>query len=200
MTSPPGAGPQGEGSVGPTLRSERLVLRPWREDDLGPFAALNADPETMRFFPAPLSRVESDALVERMVLTFAESGMGMWAVEVAGGPAFVGAVGLVPVRFEAPFTPAVEVGWRLAREHWGRGYATEAARQVLRFGFQEQGLAEIVSFTAAVNQPSQAVMARLGMHRDPDDDFVHPRIPSPHRLQPHVLYRLGRREWLVGEG
>ena len=121
MTSPPGAGPQGEGSVGPTLRSERLVLRPWREDDLGPFAALNADPETMRFFPAPLSRVESDALVERMVLTFAESGMGMWAVEVAGGPAFVGAVGLVPVRFEAPFTPAVEVGWRLAREHWGRG-------------------------------------------------------------------------------
>lgn len=121
MTSPPGAGPQGEGSVGPTLRSERLVLRPWREDDLGPFAALNADPETMRFFPAPLSRVESDALVERMVLTFAESGMGMWAVEVAGGPAFVGAVGLVPVRFEAPFTPAVEVGWRLAREHWVAG-------------------------------------------------------------------------------
>ncbi len=193
MNGPP---PTTSDPAGPTLRTGRLRLRPWQEDDLGPFADLNGDAETMRYFPAPLTRQQSDALVERMVQSFALLGLGMWAVEVEGGPGFVGAVGLLQVAFDAPFTPAVEVGWRLAREHWGRGYATEAAGEALRYAFDELDVTEIVSFTAAINEPSQAVMTRLGMQRDPADDFVHPRIPPGHRLQPHVLYRLDRERWV----
>jgi ribosomal-protein-alanine N-acetyltransferase len=177
--------------VGPTLRSERLVLRPWRDDDLEPMAALNADPETMRYFPSTLSREQSDRFVVHMTMSFAAHGFAMWAVEVTGGPPLVGAVGLLRPSFEAHFTPAVEVGWRLAKEHWGMGYATEAARAAIDFGFSDVGLEEIVSFTAAVNAPSRAVMERLGMHRDPDGDFPHPNVP-PGPLRQHVLYRLPR--------
>jgi RimJ/RimL family protein N-acetyltransferase len=179
------------------LRTERLLLRQWREADLEPFAALNADPETMRYFPALPSREESDALVARARAQIEEEGWGLWAVEVEGGSSFVGFVGLARPSFEEHFTPAVEVGWRLAREYWGRGYATEAGRAALGYGFEDLGLDEIVSFTSERNEPSWRVMERLGMSHDPADDFEHPRVPLGHPLRPHVLYRLSRADWAV---
>jgi ribosomal-protein-alanine N-acetyltransferase len=172
--------------------TERLLLRRWRSDDLVPFAALNADPEVMEHFPAPLTRAESDALVARIEQGFDEHGYGLWAVEVTATGELIGFTGLVLQTFPAPFTPAVEVGWRLARSAWGHGYATEAATAALAVGFDGYGLDEIVSMTAASNLRSQAVMRRLGMTRDPADDFLHPKVPPGHRLQPHVLYRLRR--------
>jgi RimJ/RimL family protein N-acetyltransferase len=179
------------------LRTERLLLRQWRDEDLVPFAALNADPETMRFFPAPPSREESDALAERERRQIEDEGWGLWAVEVEGGASFIGFVGLARPSFEEHFTPAVEVGWRLAREHWGCGYATEAGRAALAYGFEALGLAEIVSFTSRLNRPSWRVMERLGMSHDPADDFDHPRVPDGHPLRPHVLYRLSRTAFSV---
>lgn len=174
------------------LQTERLMLRQWRKGDLEPFAALNADPEVMRYFPAPLTREESDALVRRASGKIEEQGWGLWAVEVVGQTPFAGFVGLAAPGFEAHFTPAVEVGWRLAREQWGKGYAAEGARAALAFGFDELGLAEIVSFTSVANERSRRVMERLGMARDPADDFDHPLLPPAHPMQRHVLYRLQR--------
>lgn len=181
---------RGVGELG--LRTERLVLRRWRDEDRDPFAALNADPVVMEHYPATLSRAESDAFVDRVEAHLDEAGWGLWAVEVAESGDFAGYVGLWPASFEAHFTPAVEVGWRLARAHWGRGYATEAARAAVADGFARVGLEEIVSFTAVVNERSQAVMRRLGMTRDPGEDFDHPGLPEGHRLRRHVLYRLPR--------
>jgi ribosomal-protein-alanine N-acetyltransferase len=168
------------------------VLREWRDDDLEPFAALNADPEVMRYFPATQDRAASNATVQRISAHFAEHGWGWWAVEVPGVAPFVGFVGLWWVAHELPFTPAVEVGWRLAREHWGRGYATEGARAAVDFGFDDLGLAEIVSMTTPSNRPSRRVMEKLGMTRDPADDFDHPRVPVGSPLRRHVLYRLAK--------
>jgi len=181
--------------TGPTLRTGRLLLRRWRAADREPFAALNADPEVMRHFPGPLSRTASDELVDRIEAGFDADGYGLWAVELADGDGFVGFTGLTRVTFDAPFTPAVEVGWRLARAAWGRGYATEAARAAMRFGFTGAGLREIVSFTAPGNVRSRAVMQRLGMTYDPADDFDHPRLSQGHPLRPHVLYRIGHDRW-----
>ncbi|MBM3674390.1 MAG: GNAT family N-acetyltransferase [Actinobacteria bacterium] len=175
------------------MGTERLRLRRWRAGDLEPFADLNADPQVMEHLPAPLSRAESDAMVERIEETFDVRGFGLWAVEVRASGAFAGYVGLWPATFDAHFTPAVEVGWRLARSQWGRGYATEAARAATGDGFDRLGLSEIVSFTAAVNGRSQRVMDKLGMTRDPTDDFDHPALPESHRLRRHVLYRLTTR-------
>ncbi len=171
------------------LGTSRFVLRQWRDEDLEPFAALNADPDVMRFFPATLDREQSDALAERAQALIAERGWGLWAVEAVGDAAFIGFVGLAVPHFEAHFTPAVEVGWRLARDQWGQGYATEAAREVVAFGFDELGLDEIVSFTSAVNERSRKVMERIGMTHDGADDFDHPSVSSG-LLRPHVLYRL----------
>jgi RimJ/RimL family protein N-acetyltransferase len=171
------------------LHTERLLLRQWRGADLGPFASLNADPEVMRYFPAPLSRAESDALAGRARLEFSDRGWGLWALEVREEKRFIGFIGLAEPNFEAPFTPAIEVGWRLARPYWGRGYATEGARAALEFGFGELDLEEIVSFTSEVNERSRQVMEHLGMWRDPIDDFLHPLV-APGPLQPHVLYRV----------
>ena len=140
------------------LTTDRLLLRRWRDDDREPFAALNADPVVMEFFPSTLTRAASDALVDRIEQHFDEHGFGLWAVEVTAGAPFIGFVGLSVVPFDAHFTPAVEVGWRLAREHWGRGYATEGARAALAFAFGDIGLAEVVSFTAVANRRSRAVM------------------------------------------
>lgn len=183
-----------------TLTTDRLVLRPWRDADLAPFAALNADPEVMEHFPAPLTPAETEAMMGRMTAALTERGFGWWAVEVPGEAPFIGFIGLSVPSFEAPFTPAVEVGWRLARAHWGRGYATEGGREALRFGFEDLGLAEIVSFTATPNTRSQAVMQRLGMTHDPADDFDHPALPAVHRLSRHVLYRLGAAAWSAKRG
>jgi len=170
------------------LRTLRLLLRQWRDEDREPFAGLNADPEVMRWFPAPLTRAQSDAFVDQQQELLAERGWGLWAVEAEGG--FIGFVGLAVPRFEAHFTPAVEVGWRLARGAWGRGYATEAARAVVSFGFGEITLDEIVSFTTVGNDRSRRVMERLGMSHDPADDFDHPLLSDGHPMRRHVLYRL----------
>lgn len=171
------------------LRTERLILRQWRESDREPFAELNGDPETMRFFPAPLTREESDALVDRASRHIEEHGWGLWAVEVAGGAPFVGFVGLARPRF-AP--ELVEIGWRLHREHWGYGYATEAALEALRLGFEDLALDEIVSFTTVANEPSRRVMERIGMTHAPSRDFDHPNVPDGHPLQRHVFYAVSR--------
>jgi RimJ/RimL family protein N-acetyltransferase len=172
------------------LRTDRLLMRPWRESDREPFAALNRDPLVMEHFPSTLSRTESDRMVDRIEATFAGSGPRLWAVEVLGGPSFIGFVGLSAPGFAAPFTPCVEVGWRLACAAWGHGYATEAGRAALADGCGRLGLSEIVSFTTATNLRSQRVMQRLGMTRDPADDFDHPRIAVDHPLRRHVLYRV----------
>ncbi len=178
------------------LRTERLALRRWREDDLEPFAALNADAETMRYFPSTLSRSESDALVRRVEDHFEKHGWGLFAVEVPGVTPFVGFVGLWPVDFfEVSLAPAVEIGWRLDKQWWGRGYATEAASAVLCFAFKDLGFDEIVSFTTVSNEPSQRVMQRIGMTTDPSEAFEHPRVPEGNPLRPHVLYRISRTQW-----
>ena len=174
------------------IRTPRLRVRPWRDDDFESYAAMNADPRVMEFFPSVLSREESQARFALGHARMAEHGYGLWPVEVIGGAPFIGIVGLTNPDFSAPFLPAVEVGWRLAAEHWGRGYATEAARAVLAYGFEHMALSEIVSFTTVANVRSRRVMDKLGMRRSPADDFLHPKIPDGHPQQPHVLYRLPR--------
>jgi RimJ/RimL family protein N-acetyltransferase len=181
----------------PRLDTERLVLREWRDEDREPFARLNADPRVTEFLPRALDRAESDALVDRIVAHWSDDGIGLWAVEVRQDGTFVGFTGLSLPGFDAPFMPAVEVGWRLAPEAWGRGYATEAARAALAFGFEARVLGEIVSFTVPANVRSRSVMERLGMTRDPADDFDHPRLPPGSPLRRHVLYRLSRAAWLA---
>jgi RimJ/RimL family protein N-acetyltransferase len=176
-------------TTAPTLVTPRLRLRPWRDEDLPAFAAINADPRVMEFFPRPLDRAASDALAARIRDHFARRGFGLWAVEVPGAAGFIGFVGLSVPTFEAHFTPCVEIGWRLACPHWGRGYATEAARACLDFGFGPLGLGEIVSFTVPANRRSRGVMERIGMTRSPADDFDHPALPEGHPLRRHVLYR-----------
>lgn len=176
------------------LSTQRLALRQWRDDDLAPFAALNADPEVMRYFPSSLTRTQSDEFAASISATIERQGWGLWAVQVKSGAPFIGFVGLGRPRFEAHFTPAVEVGWRLDRAHWGRGYATEAALAALTFAFDRLMLSEVVSFTTTVNDRSRRVMRRLGMSHDPGDDFDHPSHPE-WSLRRHVLYRISPERW-----
>jgi RimJ/RimL family protein N-acetyltransferase len=178
-----------------TIRTARLILRRWRDADLAPFAELNADPEVMAHMPTMYDRQTSDAIVARYRAHFDEHGFGLWALEVPGVSDFIGYTGLLVPRFTAHFTPCVEVGWRLARSAWGHGYATEAAQAAIALGFETFGLREIVSFTVPANRRSRAVMERLGMTRNPADDFDHPALPPGDRLRPHVLYRLSRDQW-----
>ena len=176
------------------LTTDRLLLRRWHESDRAPFAALNADPEVMRYFPSTRTRAESDTMVDRLDAAIEADGFGLWAVERRDSGAFVGFVGLSRPSFDPALVGQVEIGWRLAREAWGQGVATEAAREVVRFAFDPAGadLPALVSFTAATNEPSRRVMRRLGMAHDPADDFEHPALPPGHALRPHVLYRLSR--------
>ena len=167
-------------------------MRPWQDQDRAPFAELNADPEVMRHFPATLTREESDAAVDRYRAHMDKHGFGLWATVLRTTGAFVGSVGISIPRFEASFTPCTEVGWRVHRSHWNQGYATEAARAAIEFGFREIGLREILSFTPHGNVASRRVMEKLGMTRRADDDFDHPLVPAGHPLRPHVLYRLTR--------
>lgn len=171
------------------LQTDRLRLRPWVAADRGPFSDLNADPKVMEHFPALLSREESDVLAERIEAQILEHGWGLWAVEIPRVAPFAGYIGLARATFQAPFTPCIEVAWRLAAQFWGRGYATEGAMVALRFGFQSLRLPEIVSFTVPANRRSIAVMERIGMTRNPKEDFEHPRLPEGHPLRHHVLYR-----------
>lgn len=176
----------------PSLTTPRLVLRPWRDADLPAFAALNADPRVMEFLPKRLDRSESDALAAAIRKNCELRGFGWWAVEILGGDSFIGFVGLNVPRFDAHFTPCVEIGWRLAFEHWHKGFAVEAARAALGFAFEQLDLHEIVSFTVPANVRSRRVMERLGWSHDPSDDFDHPLLPPGHPLRRHVLYRLRR--------
>ncbi|MEU8569343.1 GNAT family N-acetyltransferase [Streptomyces pathocidini] len=173
------------------LRTDRLVLRGWREADLGPWAGMNADPEVREYFPGLLTREQSEASAARFQADLDRRGWGWWALEVRATGEFIGFTGLDPVEEGMPFT-GVEVGWRLARAAWGHGYATEAARAVVAFGFEELGLAEVLAVTAAANLRSQAVMRRIGMTRDPADDFDDPGVPDG-PLRRSVLFRLGAR-------
>lgn len=179
----------------PLLTTERLVLRRWRESDMEPFRRMNVDPRVMEFMPKVLDSAESDALVEQIEKHFDERGFGLMAAELKESGGFVGFVGLSVPQFDAPFMPAVEIGWRLAAEHWGAGLATEAARETLRFGFEEVGLESVVSFTVLANERSRRVMRKIGMVHVAADDFDHPRLPEGHPLRRHVLYRLERDDW-----
>jgi ribosomal-protein-alanine N-acetyltransferase len=178
----------------PQLDTQRLVLRRWRPGDKEPFARLNADSNVMRFFVRPMTRVESDRFVDLIETSFDQNRFGFWAVERRDSHDFIGFVGLSAPSFPTHFTPCVEIGWRLATPFWNQGYATEAARAAMAYGFDVLQLPEIVAFTAPVNIPSRRVMEKLGMRHDPGDDFDHPAIPAGHPLQRHVLYRIRRSE------
>jgi len=180
------------------IHTERLLLRQWRKEDRKPFAAMNADSEVMRFFHAPLSYEQSDAMADRCQMFLEKHGWGLWAVEVKTERIFIGFVGLsIPVA-DLPFNPCVEIGWRLASTAWGKGYATEAARAALRVGFVDLKLEEIVSFTSVINTRSRAVMERLGMKKD-NQTFEHPCVPVGNHLREHCLYRLSCEEWAQKE-
>lgn len=181
-----------EDRVVPQVTTQRLLLRSWRDPDRHAFARMNADPRVSEFLVRPVRRADSDDMVDRIDRCWRERGFGLWAVERRDSASFIGYVGLWPATFEAHFTPAVEVGWRLAPEHWGNGFATEGATEALRFGFDVLGLPEIVSFTAAANLRSIRVMQRLRMHHDPAGDFDHPAFEPDDPGRRHVLYRLAR--------
>jgi len=172
--------------------TERLILRRWLPGDHEPFAALNADPLVMEHFPRTLSREESDAMIGRIEGDFEQNGFGLWAVEVRQVAPFVGFVGLSVPRFKAHFTPCVEIGWRIAAGYWNRGYASEAARGALAFGFETLKLEKIVAFTVPGNLPSRRVMEKIGMAHNDSDDFDHPLLPAGHPLSRHMLYTIAR--------
>ncbi|MBT8401196.1 MAG: GNAT family N-acetyltransferase [Rhodothermia bacterium] len=180
------------------MRTNRLILRRWRREDRQPFAEMNADPRVMKYFPATLSRAESDALVDRLEAGFEANGFGFWAVEVVGVSDFVGFVGLSVPRFEAHFTPAVEIGWRIAAEHWNNGFATEGARAALRHAFETLLLDEVVALAVPANRASRRVMEKIGMIHNAEDDFDHPELPDGHPQRRHVLYRIACRQWTTG--
>jgi RimJ/RimL family protein N-acetyltransferase len=177
------------------LETERLLLRRWRAADLEPFARINRDPAGMEYLPAPLSRAASDEMADRIEAHFRRHGFGLWAAELRENEEFIGFIGLSVPRFEAAFTPCVEIGWRLARDHWGKGLATEGARAAMQHAFVELRMPSLVSFTVPANVRSRRVMEKIGMTHDAADDFDHPSLPDGHRLRKHVLYRLSRKEW-----
>ncbi len=177
------------------IKTNRLILRPWKEEDFVPFAKLNADPRVREYFPSISSRKESDESARVISSEIEKKGFGLWAVSCPGVSDFIGFIGLTHVPFTAHFTPAVEIGWRLAHEFWGRGYATEGAEACLKYGFERLNLDEIVSFTTVSNERSQNVMRKIGMHHTKDDDFDHPKIAEGHPLRRHVLYRIQKTEF-----
>jgi RimJ/RimL family protein N-acetyltransferase len=172
------------------IETPRLFLREWRESDIEPWVAMSADPRVMEFFVEPYRRDEAERIARRFDELLARDGYGWWAIEVKESGTFAGVIALQPVPFEAAFTPAMEVGWRLAFEHWGNGYATEGGAAALDFAFAHLQCDEVVALTAAINRRSRHVMQNLRMTYGPADDFDNPRVPEGHRLRPHVLYRM----------
>ncbi|MGO4571973.1 GNAT family N-acetyltransferase [Microvirga sp. 2TAF3] len=181
------------------IRTERLILRRWRDTDRPGYARLNADSHVMRFFHKMRTREESDTEAQWLDDRFALDGFGPWAVEAPGIADFIGFVGIWRIVRELPFTPAVEIGWRLDQPYWGKGYAVEAAKSSLKDVFSRTDLAEIVAYTAVQNEPSRRVMEKLGMVYDPADDFPHPAVPEDHPLRMSVLYRLSRHAFLASD-
>ena len=177
-----------------TLTTERLILRPWRPSDRLPFQAINADSRVMEFYPSTLTPAESDALITRIHLHFEQHNHGPYAVQLNETGTFIGYIGLYTPTFEAHFTPAIEIAWRLSADHWGRGLATEGARAVLHHAFHTLQLPSLVSFTVPANLRSRRVMEKLGMTHDPSEDFDHPNLPEGHPLRRHVLYRISNRQ------
>ncbi len=180
--------------ISASLDTPRLILRQWHADDYEPFAALNADPKVMEYFPGILDRSESDDMAEIIKADIKRRGWGLWAVEEKDSTAFIGFVGLHEPRVDLSFTPCVEIGWRLAYKFWGKGYATEAAQRALAFGFETLDLLEIVSFTTTGNLRSQRVMKKLGLHNT-HQNFQHPSVPEASSLREHVLYTINQQEW-----
>lgn len=178
------------------LKTERLILRKWNEADREPFARMNADSRVMEYLGGTMSRDRSDEVADRIEAHFRAHGFGLCAAELAESGEFIGFIGLAVPTFEAAFTPCVEIGWRLAAEYWGAGLATEGAREIVRYAFEELGLPELVSLTAIGNERSRRVMAKLGMTHDAADNFDHPRLPAGDPLRRHVLYRLTREKWV----
>ena len=178
-----------------TIRTKRLILRPWQEDDLKPFATLNADPRVREFFTSTMSQEESNCAAHLMMKFMQERGWGFWAVELPNMAKFIGMIGLNIVDIPVLFTSSIEIGWRLAVDHWGRGYATEGALASLQYGFQTLKLKEIVAYTALINQRSQRVMEKIGMHRSPADDFDFPNVSADCKVRQQVLYRIKHDEW-----
>ncbi len=174
------------------MDTERLIIREWEPRDHAPYAAIVADPHVRRYYLTTLSRRESDALLDRFVEIYQRNGFGNLAVERKSDGAMIGYVGIIPVNMPIRGNPPVEIGWLLGKQYWGHGYAPEAARAWIDHAFNTLGLSEIVAWTATSNLPSQRVMQKLGMTRDPQDDFLHPNVPDGHPLQPHYLYRLAR--------
>ena len=179
----------------PEICTPRLWLRGWGDSDREPFRLLNADARVMEYLLGPVTPAQSDAFLQRIAAHFAQHGFGLWAVGIPAVAEFIGFVGLNIPSFRAHFTPCVEVGWRLSADHWGHGYASEAAGAALDFAFNRLSLDEVVSFTVPANGRSRRVMERIGMRHEPADDFDHPGLPEGHPLRRHVLYRISRREW-----
>ncbi len=182
----------------PEIHTDRLLLRRWSSADREPFARLNADPRVVEFLPGPMPREQSNAFADSIEAHFETKGFGLWAVEIRHVTPFAGFVGLSIPRFDAHFTPCVEIGWRLDADHWNQGYATEGARAALDFAFRSLQLAEVVSFTVPDNVRSRRVMEKIGMTREPIDDLDHPRLPEGHRLRRHVLYRISTTDGAAG--
>jgi RimJ/RimL family protein N-acetyltransferase len=180
--------------MAPDLLTSRLRLRMWFERDFAPFAAMNADPAVMEFFPNSLTRTESDAFAERIRAQLEHHAYGLWAVELVHEAQFIGFVGLADPTFKAHFIPSVEIGWRLDQKYWGQGYALEAGQRVIKYAFEDLSLPELVSFTATINLRSQKLMRKLGFLSNSSDDFQHPSLAEGHPLRKHVLYRLKNAE------
>ena len=178
------------------LVTERLILRAWRGEDRAPFAAINADPVVMQHYPETLTELESNAIVDRLEQTLADTGMTIFAAEEQASGRFIGMIGLKPVSPQLPIAPAVELGWRLAADVWGQGLATEGARAVLRAGFDDYGLDRLLAFTTPQNTASRRVMEKIGLIRDTDSDFDHPELPLDHPLLRHVVYAVDRDTWM----
>lgn len=177
------------------LETERLILRHWQESDFKPFCEITSDPEVRRYYPSTLNVDETRALIARINTHFDREGFGLFAVVLKSTGEFIGYTGLQKPTIQARFMPCVEIGWQIARKHWGNGYAPEAATKCLEDGFMRIGLDEIVSFTTVSNDKSIRVMEKLGMTRNPKDDYSHPLLPEGHPLKPHVLFRLSKATW-----
>jgi ribosomal-protein-alanine N-acetyltransferase len=173
------------------LETKRLKLRQWKEEDYIPFSKLNADPKVMEFFPSVLTKVQSDVMASTLKALLSEQGWGFWVIEEKEIGLFVGSLGLHEPTDKLPFLPCVEIGWRFSFEHWGKGYATEAGQEVLKFAFDVLELDEVVSFTAVINKRSSSLMERLGM-KNSYENFEHCTLPIGHRLREHVLFKIDK--------